>query len=312
MHSFWEGKCFPCIIIAVTITIILLTVGSVGSIKPSKGTKNKSVKELEEAIQNLGASIFTYATKENITISATTLTKNYNKTLDLIKEILLTPRFDENEFSLLKKATITRLRQQEANPNSVARNLYNQLIFGEDNIRSKNVLGTLASVEKIKLDDLKEYYNKFISPSITKVLVVGNIKQDKIISSINSMSKNWEVKEVTIPEYKTPDAPKKPTVYFYDVPNAKQSVLSFGAPALAATDKEYYDAQVMNYILGGGGFASRLTQELREGKGYTYGIRSGFSGTKAKGTFTISSSNSSTSTTSEALSSTQLTPCVVS
>lgn len=58
---------------------------------------------------------------------------------------------------------------------------------------------------------------------------------------------------------------------------------------MAATDEDFYAATVMNYILGGGGFASRLTQELREGKGYTYGIRSGFSGTKAKGTFTISS-----------------------
>ena len=94
---------------------------------------------------------------------------------------------------------------------------------------------------------------------------------------------------MTIPEYKTPEAPEKPTVYFYDIPNAKQSVLQFGAPALAANDDDFYAANVMNYILGGGGFASRLTQELREGKGYTYGIRSGFSGTKAKGAFTISS-----------------------
>ena len=92
-----------------------------------------------------------------------------------------------------------------------------------------------------------------------------------------------------IPTYKTPEAPTEPTVYFYDIPNAKQSVLQFGAPALAITDEDYYAASVMNYILGGGGFASRLTQELREGKGYTYGIRSGFSGTKAKGSFTISS-----------------------
>ena len=66
-------------------------------------------------------------------------------------------------------------------------------------------------------------------------------------------------------------------VYFVDVPDAKQSVLQIGYPALAATDKDFYAATVMNYILGGGGFASRLTQQLREGKGYTYGIRSGFS-----------------------------------
>ncbi|WP_405609310.1 M16 family metallopeptidase [Polaribacter sp. Asnod1-A03] len=255
----------------------------------NKGTKNKTVKELEEAIQNLGASIYVYSDTENITLSGTTLAKNYDKTLSLAQEILLEPRFDENEFDLLKTATIASLRQQEANPNSVARNAYNELIYRKDNIRSKNILGTLASVEKITIDDLKAYYNNYISPSVSKMLVVGDISEEKVIASLASLNTKWTAKEVTIPVYKTPDTPTKPVVYFYDIPNAKQSVLQFGAPALAATDKDFYAASVMNYILGGGGFASRLTQELREGKGYTYGIRSGFSGTKAKGAFTISS-----------------------
>jgi len=81
----------------------------------------------------------------------------------------------------------------------------------------------------------------------------------------------------------------KSQVYFYDVPGAKQSVLRFGYPALAATDAAYYPATIMNYRLGGGGFASQLTQQLREGKGYTYAIRSGFSGSRIKGAFTIGS-----------------------
>ena len=255
----------------------------------NKGTKNKTVSELEEAIQELGASINIYASKENITISGTSLRRNYEKTLALAQEMLLEPRFDEEEFELLKKATLSRLRQQEASPNSVASNKYNELIYGENNIRAKNTLGNINSVTSITLDDLKNYYNKFISPSVSKLLVVGDISKENVTQSLAKLNQNWEAKEVTIPEYKTPDAPEKPTVYFYDIPNAKQSVLLFGAPALAATDEDYYPASVMNYILGGGGFASRLTQELREGKGYTYGIRSGFSGTNAKGAFTISS-----------------------
>ncbi|MDN3619812.1 pitrilysin family protein [Polaribacter undariae] len=256
----------------------------------NKGTKNKSVKELEEAIQELGASIYVYSDVENITLSGTTLAKNYDKTLALAQEILLEPRFDENEFDLLKKATIANLRQQEASPNSVARNAYNELIYGKDNIRSKNILGTTTSVETISLEDLKNYYNKYISPSVAKMLVVGDISKEKVIASLETLNTNWKAKEVTIPTYITPETPTKPTVYFYDIPNAKQSVIQFGTPALAATDKDFYAASVMNYILGGGGFASRLTQELREGKGYTYGIGSRFSGTKAKGAFTISSS----------------------
>jgi len=110
-----------------------------------------------------------------------------------------------------------------------------------------------------------------------------------VLKSLNGLNKNWKAKKVEIPVYQTPSAPTKSQIYFYNVPDAKQSVLRFGYPALAATDKDFYPAIVMNYILGGGGFASQLTQELREGKGYTYGIGSGFSGTRSPGAFTISS-----------------------
>ena len=77
--------------------------------------------------------------------------------------------------------------------------------------------------------------------------------------------------------------------YFYDVPGAKQSVLAIGHPSAAVTDARYYPTVIANYILGGGGFASRLTQELREGKGYTYGIYSDVDGDGREGLFRIGS-----------------------
>tara|TARA_R110001599_G_scaffold190587_1_gene385454 strand:+ start:1132 stop:3966 length:2835 start_codon:yes stop_codon:yes gene_type:complete len=255
----------------------------------NRGTKNKSVAQLEEAIQELGAFIRVSSSTENITISGTTLAKNYSKTVALIEEMLLEPRWDETEFELLKKSVVGNLRQQKASPTVIANNVYNELIYGKDNIRSKNTLGTIESVDNIMLDDLKSFYANYIFPSVANMLVVGDIKRDDVLASLSNLNAKWESKNVEIPIYKTPEAPNKSTVYFYDVPNAKQSVINFGAPALAATDKDFYPATVMNYILGGGGFASQLTQELREGKGYTYGIYSGFSGTKAVGPFTISS-----------------------
>ncbi len=255
----------------------------------NRGTKNKTVAQLEEAIQELGASIRIYTSKEDITIGVTTLAKNYDQTLALVEEMLLEPRWDATEFELLKKSVVGNLRQQKASPTTIASNVYNELIYGKENIRSKNILGTIESVGNITLDDLKLFYTNYISPSVAKIHVVGDIDKEKVITSLSNLESKWASKEVNIPVYKTPEAPNKPTVYFYDVPNAKQSVINFGAPALAATDADFYPATVMNYILGGGGFASQLTQELREGKGYTYGIGSGFSGTKAAGPFTISS-----------------------
>ncbi|TCI91446.1 M16 family metallopeptidase [Tenacibaculum sp. M341] len=253
-----------------------------------KGTANKTVSELEDAIAQLGASIYVYATKRNIVVSATTLSKNYNKTIDLVTEMLLQPRWDEKEFELIKKSAITRLRQQEASPRAIASNAYNQLIYGDD-VRAKNILGSVSSVTNITIDDLKTYYQNYISPSISKMHVVGDISKDKVTASLTSLNKEWNAKEVTIPNFKAIKQPEKSTVYFYDIPNAKQSQLRFGTPAMSFNSPDFYPANVMNYILGGGGFASQLTQQLREGKGYTYGIRSRFSGNKTDGTFTISS-----------------------
>jgi zinc protease len=253
----------------------------------TQGTKNKTPIQLEEAIQQLGANINVNAETEGIRITVNTLAKNYAATLALVEEILLEPRWDAKEFELIKQSVISQLRQQQANPNAIAANQYSKLIYGNDNIRSKNILGTIESVNSITLDDLKQFYNKSISPSVARVNVVGALNQQAITAPLNKLAARWKSKPVNIPSYSTPAPPSKAMVYFYDVPGAKQSVIRIGYPALAVTDKDFYPAMVMNYILGGGGFASRLTQQLREGKGYTYGIGSGFSGTKSAGPFTI-------------------------
>ncbi len=255
----------------------------------TKGTANKTPEELEEAIDQLGARISVFAGKQSVRISANTLARNYDETLALIEEILLQPRWDENEFELAKQSTISQIRQQEANPNAIASNAYDILIYGKDDIRAQNTLGTIETVSTLTIDDLKAYYNANISPSVTRLHVVGDISENELVKSLSSLDSKWEAKEVKLPELSQPKAPTESQVYFYDVPGAKQSVLNIGYPAMPATDEDYYPATVMNYILGGGGFASQLTQELREGKGYTYGVRSGFSGNEYDGTFTISS-----------------------
>jgi zinc protease len=255
----------------------------------TQGTARKTPQELEEAIQQLGATINVSAGTEDIRISVNTLARNYDATLALVEEILLEPRWDAKEFDLVKQSVISQIRQQEANPNAIAQNNYNLLIYGKDNIRSRNILGTIESVGAITLEDLKAFYGKNLSPTVARMHVVGALDKTKITGSLKGLNKNWKSKKVEIPVYTTPQAPQKSQIYFYDVPDAKQSVIRFGYPALAATDNDYYPATVMNYILGGGGFASQLTQQLREGKGYTYGINSGFSGTKSRGTFTIAS-----------------------
>lgn len=267
----------------------------------TQGTAKRTPQELEEAIQQLGASINVFAGTESVTVSVNTLARNYDATLALVEEILLEPRWDAKEFDLIKQSTISAIRQQEAEPNSIAQNAFNQLIYGKDNIRSRNPLGTIESVNALTIDDLKAFYARAISPSVARVHVVGAIDRAKVASSLKGLETNWKAKKVDIPLHAVTVAAARPGVYFVDVPDAKQSIIRFGYPALAATDKDFYPATVMNYILGGGGFASRLTLQLREAKGYTYGITSGFSGTNAPGPFAISSSVRSNVTLESAL-----------
>ncbi len=255
----------------------------------TKGTATKTPEELETAIETLGASINSFATKEAIIISGNTLAKNYGKTMDLIKEILLEPRWDDKEFALLKQSTLNQIERQKAQPNTIAVYQFNKLIYGENHILSNDNSGTKASVNAITIDDLKTYYNLYFSPNLTRIHLVGAISEDDISNSLIDLNSQWKPKNIEFPEISDPLAPETSKIYFYDVPGAKQSVIRFGYPALAATDADYYPAALLNYRLGGGGFASQLMQQLREGKGYTYGIDSGFSGSTIKGAFTIRS-----------------------
>lgn len=209
--------------------------------------------------------------------------------MDLVTEILLEPRWDAEELELLRSSTLAQLEQQEGNPNAIAGREFAKLLYGEDNIRAYSPLGTPASVAAIMLDDLKAYYANFVSPSVSRLHVVGDLRQGEVMAGLSDLLTGWEAKEVTYPEWPIPTPPAEAKVYFYDVPGAKQSVLRIGRPGPTVNNTDYYPAQVMNYILGGGGFASRLTQELREGKGYTYGIRSNFSGSEDVGQFSIGS-----------------------
>jgi len=254
-----------------------------------EGTANKTPEQLEEEIDLLGASINIYTTNESIVIRGNTLTRNFDKTMDLVTEILLEPRWDEEELARIKTKTINEIERSDANPNVVANRVYNKVLYGDAHIFSYPTEGTAESVKAITINDLKEYYTKNFSPSISTFQVVGKIDKETVMKNLKGLAERWTSKEVTIPEYPITNTRDKASLYFVDIPNAKQSVINVGYIALPRTDKEFYPAEVMNYKLGGS-FSGNVNLILREEKGYTYGARTGFSGSKLPGTFTASSS----------------------
>jgi zinc protease len=162
----------------------------------TKGTKNKTPEELEEAIELLGASIRVNATDENLILSGSTLSKNYDETMALVKEILLEPRWDKEEFELAKQQAISRIQQQQASPNNIAENEFKKLIYGTNHILSYDNLGTEESVAKITLDDLKAYFNNNLSPNLASFLVVGDIEPGTAVAEVTEVTQTWSAKNV--------------------------------------------------------------------------------------------------------------------
>lgn len=254
-----------------------------------EGTATKTPEELEEAIELLGASINMYTSRESIVVQGSTLKRNFDKTIALLQEILLEPRWDEEEFGRIVTSVENGIKRSDANPNAIASRVYNKVLYGEDHPFAMPTSGTIESVENITIDDLKSYYNKNFSPSVSRFHVVGDITESEALAALDGLEENWAAKEVEIPTFEVSNDRDNASLYFVDVPNAKQSVINIGYISMPRTDADFYPAEVMNYKLGGS-FSGNVNLVLREEKGYTYGARSGFSGSKIPGTFTASSS----------------------
>jgi zinc protease len=260
----------------------------VASLLP-QGTKNKTPEELEEEIELLGSSINMYSGREELTISASSLSRNFEKTIDLIKEMLLEPRWDSTEFVLALSSAKNSIIQAEAQPRSVGNLAFSRLLYGPDHIFGYNSRGTRESIEKISINDLKTYYDNNFSPSVTKINVAGNVSKEQVLAALKPLESEWKPKEVTKNNYALPSDPEKSGIYFVDIPGSRQSVIFIGYLALARNNPDYIKTDFVNYRLGGA-FTSILNQILREEKGFTYGASSYFQEMKIKAPFVASTS----------------------
>lgn len=238
-----------------------------------EGTKDMTPEQLEEAIQLLGAMINVNASSEYITVTANCLSRNYEAVLALVEKILLEPRWDVKEFDRLKQAAINNIAQLESNPGAIANNVFSRMVFGDSHILSRPSIGTIETVQTIAIDDLKNYYNKAFSSSVSNFHIAGDITPDRVKNSLKNLESKWNAFDVTIAKYNLPTALDKPALYFIDVPNAKQSVIFAGTLTVSRNNPDYFPISFVNYKLGEGSGA-QLFQILRLQKGYTYGAYS--------------------------------------
>src|SRR5690625_242056 len=139
------------------------------------------------------------------------------------------------------------------------------------------------------MEDLKAFYDSNFSPTVSSFHAVGQIDQESVLKNLKYLEENWEAREVIIPDAVAENTRDRASLYFVDIPDAKQSVITIGYLSIPKTHPDFYAAQVMNYKLGGS-FSGNVNLILREEKGYTYGARTAFGGLKNSGRFTASSS----------------------
>jgi zinc protease len=261
--------------------------GMVASVLP-QGTKNKTPEELEEEIELLGSNINMLSGRQEITFSASSLSRNFDKTVDLMKEILLEPRWDSVEFALALSRTKNSIIQAEAQPRTVGSLVFSKLLYGPDHIFGYNTRGTMESIDKITLDDLKSYYKNNFSPTVTKINIAGNVSREQALAALKPLETDWKSTQVVMNNYPIPPSPEKSQICFVDIPGSRQSVIYIGYLALTRDDPDYIKADFINYRLGGA-FTSIFNQILREEKGFTYGASSYFQEMKYKAPFVASS-----------------------
>ncbi len=254
-----------------------------------EGTARRTPEELEEAIGQLGATIDMQAAPEYIELSASCLARNYHAVKELVEEILLQPRWDDTEFERLKQSSLARISERLANPNAIALNVFNRLIYGDAHIFSKPVSGDEDSANAITMDDLKDCYHRAFSPVAATWNIAGAIKKEDVMQSFENLATRWHGNAVNIPEYALPLDYPATRLYFVDVPDAKQSVVMAGSLSMPRNHPDYFPAAFVNYKLGEGS-GSRLFSVLRLEKGYTYGAYSFFVPRMLNGTFIASSS----------------------
>ncbi|MEI6895537.1 MAG: pitrilysin family protein [Colwellia sp.] len=255
----------------------------------NEGTKVHSKEQLSNELAILGSNISIGARGRNTYIKVNSLVRNLDETLALMNEMMFKPAFTQEDFDRVKNQLIQGLEQGNKDARTLASKALKQVTYGENNRFGLPDSGTVATVSAITLADVKHFYQTYFSPTKASLVVVGDIDKTEFLKKL-WLLKSWQGSDYSIKgNYTFPEVtPNK--LYFVDLPNASQSVISLSRRAMIydATG-EHFKATLMNYPLGSA-FNSRINLNLREDKGYTYGASSYYSSGKTLGRYSASAS----------------------
>jgi zinc protease len=249
----------------------------------SEGTKTRNGEQLSNALQLLGTSVAANVGGENGGISFVATTAKFAPTLDLLADMLLNSTFPPEGLERLRAQRLVALTQAKAQPGSIAGRVFPRTLYGAAHPYGR--FTTEESLKGITREDVVAFHGQYYQPGRALVTVVGDVTAASVKPIVEKALAAW-AKAGTRPSFDYPPVPERPktTIYLVDRPGAAQSSFAIGEPGPPRSTPDYYALQVMNTMLGGM-FQSRLNANIREEKGYSYGVTSGFAFGKGPGAF---------------------------
>ena len=260
-------------------------VASLTSAMLDEGTTTRSSMAIADQAAFLGIELSTAGGWDASRITLHTPTVQLDSALALFADVALRPSFASKELDRLRKERLTQILQIKDRGPQIADLAFSSILYGENHPYGRWQSGTEASVKSFARADLQKFYSTYFRPNNSTLIIVGDVTPADITARIEKLFGSWKLASVPTAKFGTTPAIAATTVYIVDKPGAPQSSFRIGSIGVARSTQDFFPLQVMNTILGGS-FTSRLNQNLRETRGYTYGAGSGFAMRQVAGPFT--------------------------
>jgi zinc protease len=251
----------------------------------TEGTKSRSSKEISEQIDFIGASLDASAGADFTSISLSVLKKDIRKGFELFADILLKPVFPEDEIDRVRERVKGFLKQQEEDPSFLAERALIREVFG-NHPYGRLTEGSPATLALIKREDLIRFHTDYFLPNNTILSLSGDLTPDELTTLLAEYFGTWEMRTLPQKSVKALERVKVKNVIKIDK-DLTQANIILGHAGINRENPDYYAVSVMNYILGGGGFSSRLMQSIRDKMGLAYDVHSVFGAYKESGIFKV-------------------------
>jgi zinc protease len=252
----------------------------------TQGTVKRSASQINREIDFIGGSLSTAAGEDFASTNLRVLKKDIRSGLELLSDVLQNPIFEQTEIDRKVKETLADIQRQRQQPGVVAGQAFAKAIFGDHPYGVTND-EVVAYYSKITRQDIVDFYSSYYSPDNAIIAIVGDVTEKEIIDMLNDYFKAWKRKSQELPAIVLPPVINKTIVQKIDKDIA-QANIDLGHIGISRENPDFYAVSVMNYILGGGGFSSRLMDNIRDNKGLAYDVRSAFSVQKEPGAFMVS------------------------